>query len=68
MKRLFAALLCLALLSPLLARAQQEMEVIPLRHRTVEQVLPTLRPLLEPGGALSGMNDQLILRASRKNR
>ena len=68
MKRLFAALLCLALLSPLLARAQQEMEVIPLRHRTVDQVLPTLRPLLEPGGVLSGMNDQLILRASRKNR
>ncbi len=68
MKRLFAALLCLALLSPWLAHAQQEMEVIPLRHRTVDQVLPTLRPLVEPGGALSGMNDQLILRASRKNR
>lgn len=68
MKRLLAALLCLTLLSPLLAHAQQEMEVIPLRHRTVDQVLPTLRPLLEPGAALSGMNDQLILRASRKNR
>ncbi len=68
MKRLFAALLCFALLSPWLAHAQQEMEVIPLRHRTVDQVLPTLRPLVEPGGALSGMNDQLILRASRKNR
>ena len=68
MKRLLATLLCLALFCPLLARAQQEMEVIPLRHRTVDQVLPTLRPLLEPGAALSGMNDQLILRASRKNR
>jgi type II secretory pathway component GspD/PulD (secretin) len=55
-------------LLPLLAIAQQEMEIIPLRHRQVEQVMPTLRPLLEPGAALSGMNNQLILRASRKNR
>jgi len=33
------------------ALAQGTLEVIPLRHRTVEQVLPVLRPLLEPGGA-----------------
>lgn len=58
--------LCLCL--PLVALAQQEVEIIPLRHRTIEQVLPVLQPLLEPGGALSGMNDQLILRASRSNR
>lgn len=48
--------------------AQQEMEVIPLRHQTVDQVLPVLQPLLEPGGTLSGMNNQLFLRASRRNR
>lgn len=58
---------CLALL-PVLAAAQQEMEIIPLRHRQVETVLPVLRPLIEPGGTLSGMNNQLIVRASRKNR
>ncbi len=58
--------LCLCL--PLLAVAQQEVEIIPLRHRTVDQVLPVLQSLLEPGGTLSGMNDQLILRASRNNR
>lgn len=61
-------LVLLAVLLPLLAVAQQEMEIVPLRHRPVEQVLPILRPLLEPGGVLSGMNNQLILRASRKNR
>jgi type II secretory pathway component GspD/PulD (secretin) len=48
--------------------AQQEMEIIALRHRTLDQVLPALQPLLEAGGTLSGMNDQLILRASRRNR
>jgi hypothetical protein len=41
--------------------------VIPLRHRTVEQVLPVLRPLVEPGGAISGAQGQVILRASPAN-
>lgn len=50
------------------ALAQQELEVIPLRHQTVDQVLPVLQPLVEPGGSLSGMNNQLFLRASRRNR
>jgi type II secretory pathway component GspD/PulD (secretin) len=53
---------------PMLALAQQEMEIIPLRHRTVDQVIPALQPFVEPGGALSGMNDQLILRGSARNR
>lgn len=55
-------------LLPLLAVAQQQMEIIVLRHRPLDQVLPALQPLLEPGGTLSGMNDRLILRASAKNR
>ncbi len=61
-------LLFLSALLPLLAAAQQEMEIIPLRHRPPDQVLPVLRPLLEPGAVLSGMNNQLILRASPRNR
>lgn len=47
--------------------AQQALEIIPLRHRTVEQVLPALQPLLEPGGTLSGSRGQLFLRASPAN-
>ena len=43
------------------------MEIITLRYRSVEQVLPILRPLLEPGGALTGMQDQLVVRASAAN-
>lgn len=66
MKRLVAVFLCLIFSS--VAHAQQELEVIPLRHRTLDQVLPVLRPLIEPGGTLSGMNNQLIVRASRRNR
>jgi len=47
--------------------AQQALEIIPLRYRTAEQVLPALQPLLEPGATLSGMRGQLFLRASPSN-
>jgi hypothetical protein len=49
------------------SNAQQALEIIPLRYRTVEQVLPSLQPLLEPGATLSGSRGQLFLRASPAN-
>ena len=64
MRRLF---FLFGLLLSSLVSAQQQMEIIPLRHQTVEQVLPVLQPLLEPGASLSGMSGQLIIRASRRN-
>jgi type II secretory pathway component GspD/PulD (secretin) len=51
--------------TPLLA--QQALEIIPLRYRTADQVLPALRPLIEPGGTLTGQSNQLIVRASPEN-
>lgn len=57
----FAALLA----APLRA---QEIEVIGLRHRSADELLPLLRPFLEPGGALTGQGYQLIVRASAANR
>ncbi len=47
--------------------ARGELEIIPLRHRTVDQVLPVLQPLVEPGGVLTGQNNQLIVRTSAQN-
>jgi len=49
------------------AFGQGTLEVIPLRYRTADHVIPVLRPLLEPGGALSGQFNQLIVRASPAN-
>ncbi len=46
----------------------QQMEIIELRSKTVDEVLPTLLPLVEPGGTLTGMNNQLFLKASPRNR
>lgn len=66
MLRLWGLLLLLLGAGPLLA--QQGLEVLSLQHRSVEEVLPVLRPLVEPGGSLSGMNNQLFLRASERNR
>jgi hypothetical protein len=60
---LAGALACVAVA----ALAQQTLEIIPLRHRTADQVLPVLQPLVEPGGTLSGSRNQLFLRASPGN-
>ena len=48
--------------------AAQQMEIIELRSKSVEEVLPALLPLLEQGGTLTGMNNQLFLRTSRPRR
>ncbi len=60
-------LVVLCVLAPLAAGAQHGLEIISLRYRTVEQVLPALQPLVEPGGTLSGSRGQLFLRASPAN-
>jgi len=59
-------LLFLAFVAPV-ALAQGSLEVIGLKHRSAEQVIPVLRPLLEPGGVLSGQNYQLFVRTSPGN-
>ena len=64
LKSAFTAVISLWLM---LAVAQQ-MEIIELRSKTAEQVLPALLPLVEPGGTLTGMNNQLFLKASPRNR
>lgn len=61
-------LLAWLLLFALSAAAQQQLEIIKLNSRTAEQVLPQLRPFVEPGGTLSGMNNQIFIRASEANR
>lgn len=45
----------------------QSLEIIELKHRTAEDVIPILQPLLESGGALSGTDYQLFIRASATN-
>jgi hypothetical protein len=49
------------------ALAQNRLEIIALRHRTADEVLPVLRSLLEPGATLSAHGNQLFVRASAAN-
>ncbi|MBX3678484.1 MAG: hypothetical protein KF853_15830 [Rhodocyclaceae bacterium] len=50
------------------AAQAQQLEIINLKSRTADQVLPQLRPFVEAGGAISGMNNQIFIRASDANR
>ncbi|MDH5534254.1 MAG: hypothetical protein OEZ08_01620 [Betaproteobacteria bacterium] len=42
-------------------------EVIPLKYRTAEQVIPVIQPMVGPEGSVSGFQGQLILRATPTN-
>ncbi len=68
MHKFILTLTCLLALLAGTAHAQQQLEIIKLQSRTADQVLPQLRPFIEPGGALSGMNNQIFIRASDANR
>jgi type II secretory pathway component GspD/PulD (secretin) len=58
-----------ALAAPLLSAlaSAQALQVIELRHRTAQELIPVLQPLLEPGGALTGQDYKLFVRASSAN-
>jgi type II secretory pathway component HofQ len=61
---------CLALLALLTAlglAAETAFEVIELRHRSAEELLPVLRPLVEPAGTITSVQNKLIVRAPRAN-
>lgn len=45
----------------------QSLSVIELKHRRAEEIIPVLQPLLEQGGALTGQDYQLFVRASPGN-
>ncbi len=62
--------LCTALLLGLVscfALAQMRVEVIPLQHRMADDVIPVVRPLLAPGGSVTGMNNQLVVKTTPEN-
>lgn len=66
-RSLLAALALFGALLSMAAQGQHSLEIIPLRHRSAEQVLPALLPLMEPGATLTGQGNQLIVRASPAN-
>jgi hypothetical protein len=68
MKRFLLSGVLLALLAGALAHAQQTvLEVVPLRYRTAEEVIPILQPMLAREGSLSGYQGQLVVRTTPAN-
>ena len=63
------AMICVFLLCWLaVAQAQQTvLEVIELNYRDADQVIPMLKPLLAPGGTISGMQNRIIVRTTPQN-
>lgn len=59
-------LLCLAGQRPAAAQ-DMVLEVIPLKHRPVSEVLPIIRPFVDKRGTVTGMNNQLIVRTTPAN-
>jgi len=65
MKRYILLLLITAFLFPGKIHGDtNSVEVISLNHRTVEEVIPVLRPFVGSEGVISGMNNQLIVQTT----
>jgi hypothetical protein len=64
---LWALLLPIAL-APSQAGAQKTtLEIITLKYRTAEQLIPALQPLVAKSGTISGLQNQLIIRTTPAN-
>ncbi len=64
--KLILLLICLLLAIP--AIAQSQLEIIKLKNRSAEQVLPQVTPFVENTGIITGSGYQIFLRASSRNR
>jgi type II secretory pathway component GspD/PulD (secretin) len=62
--RTIAAAALLAVAAAQAFAQQTVLEVIALKYRTVEEMIPVLRPLLPPAATLSGLNNRLIVRTT----
>lgn len=56
--------LILFLATAAVAAAESVLEVIPLRHRPAEQLIPVLQPLVGRDSSISGLHNQLVVRAT----
>ena len=68
MKNLLKILLIVALLTTTPTQADEMvLEIIPMQHRMVEEVIPVIKPLVTAGGTVTGMNNQLIVKTTPSN-
>jgi hypothetical protein len=57
----------LVLVAGMAASQSTVLEVIPLRYRTAQEVIPVIQPMLARDGSVSGLQGQLIIRTTPAN-
>lgn len=68
MKQILGGLLFLVIVCSGLARADDAaLEIIPLKHRPAEEIIPIIRPFVHEQGTLTGTGFQLIVRTTSQN-
>ncbi len=67
MKTLTMTLLLSALFFTAPVTAEMVLEVISLKHRLANDVIPMVKPLVVDGGTVTGMNDQVIVKSTAEN-
>jgi len=65
--KILTALVTIFMLTANAAADNRELEIIQLKHRLPNEVLPVVRPLVEPGGTATSSNNQLIIKSSPGN-
>ena len=66
MSRIVVIFVVMNLILPAQA-ADMILQIVPLKHRLVQDIVPTLQALVAEGGTVTGMNNQLILRSTSEN-
>jgi hypothetical protein len=65
--RLARSVLALLLVALAVVAGARELQLIELRYRLAEEILPVVQPLLEPGGVLTGADGVLFVNTSPAN-
>lgn len=65
--RLMVALVLGLLPGTSVVAQEMNVEVIPLKHRLVQDVLPMIQPMLTPGATATGMGEKLIVKTTPEN-
>ena len=60
-------LFLLAISTSLSIAEPMKIEIIPMKNRMVEEVIPIIKPLVVKGGTVTGMNNQLIVKTTPSN-
>ena len=66
-KKIITVFLFFTIFAPISVAESMKIEMIPMKNRMVDDVIPIIKPLIIKGGTVTGMNNQLILKTTPSN-